>query len=231
MNADIQYTHRIIQGGVNLSVTPVSNGVQVRYGDFTKFQGTGDMTKKSDVRFDITYTNIQQTLNNDNSITLTATANISNFVRTVVATDFNLNVHVTADISGHQFWNFVEPVINASNRAGYSRNISVTVPPLGLSWASSVHFLNDMETTDIDDEFDLGMRIYNPNPPDYRPGAHLINGTWQSHNRGAGKADIRRNNSWVTMRTQNGPDGTGNPPSIRRSDVWRNQSKIGQNAG
>lgn len=65
---------------------------------------------------------------------------------------------------------------------------------------------------------------------DYRPGQHRVNGTWQSHNRGAGKADKRQSGSYVTMRTQSGPDGTGNPPLIRRGGVWRNQSKIGANS-
>lgn len=66
---------------------------------------------------------------------------------------------------------------------------------------------------------------------DYRPGMHRVSGSWQSHNRGAGKANKRQGGSWQTMRTQDGPNGTGNPPSIRRSGTWRNQSKIGNNAG
>lgn len=66
---------------------------------------------------------------------------------------------------------------------------------------------------------------------DYRPGQHRVGSSWQSHNRGVGHADIREAGAWKTMRTNNGPTGTGNPPLIRRSGAWRNQSKIGANAG
>lgn len=59
---------------------------------------------------------------------------------------------------------------------------------------------------------------------DYRPGEDLVGGTWKSHNRDGGHADIRRNNSWVEMKTQ---DGTGDPPQIRRNGSWVNQAKIG----
>lgn len=66
---------------------------------------------------------------------------------------------------------------------------------------------------------------------DYRPGQIRISSVWQSHNRGSGKSDKRQGGSWQTMRTAAGPDGTGNPPLIRRSSTWRNQSKIGNGAG
>ena len=66
---------------------------------------------------------------------------------------------------------------------------------------------------------------------DYRPGQDRIAGSWQSHNRAAGRADIRQGGVWVTMRTSAGPNGTGNPPLIRRSSTWNNQSKIGSGAG
>lgn len=62
---------------------------------------------------------------------------------------------------------------------------------------------------------------------DYRPGASLVNGQWQSHNRGAGASDIWTG-SWSTMRTDNGAVGTDNPPFML-NNRWYNQRKIGLN--
>lgn len=59
---------------------------------------------------------------------------------------------------------------------------------------------------------------------DYRPGQDRVDGTWKSHNRNGGHADIRVNNAWVEMKTQ---EGSGDPPMIRRNDSWVNQAKIG----
>lgn len=229
MNPVITYDKNIQQGGVDLSVTPVGNGVAVTYGDYTKQGGTGPLTKKSNVTFNVTYSNVTQVVNSDNSVTVSYDVVISNFVRAVVATDYNLNVQVSASIAGHQFWNFYEAVAAASNHAGYSGHYSVTVPPLGTSWGAGVHFLNNMDNTPIDDEFNVGMRIYNPNHPDYRPGQDRVSGVWESHNRSAGRADIRSGGAWVTMRTQDGGSGTGNPPLIHTGGSWINQRKIGAN--
>ena len=226
MDPVITYDKNIQQGGVDLSVTSVSNGVDVTYGDWTKQNGTGSNTKKSNVTFNVRYTGISHVLNSDNSITVNLTLTVGTFTRTVVATDYNRNVHVRGWIDGQVYWDFTEPIITASSHAGHSRSFSVTVPPLGTSWLASVHFLNDMIEESPDDEFDVGMRIYNPNPPDYRPGQHLVSGAWQSHNRSAGKANIMRTGSWATMRTIT---GSGDPPLIRKSGAWVNQAKIGAN--
>lgn len=53
--------------------------------------------------------------------------------------------------------------------------------------------------------------------------------TWASHNREAGWAGIWDNSTFKEMRTEGGPNDTGNPPTIYRNDfVWHNQRKIGQ---
>lgn len=61
----------------------------------------------------------------------------------------------------------------------------------------------------------------------YRPGATYLENTWKSHNRSGGAASKRENNAWVEMRTIDAPSGQGDNPSIRRSDDWYNQAKIG----
>lgn len=224
-NASISYNKNVIQNAMDLNVTSVSNGVDVTYGDYT---GT-PLEHRSNSSFDIRYNNISQTLNSNNSVTVSFDVVISAVTRAVLPGTWTDTAHVTASIDGYTFWNHTESITQPSTHPGYSRSFSVNVLPLQTSWLASVHFYNDMSQSD--DEFYVGMRIYNPNPPDYRPGMHRVGGSWQSHNRGAGKADKRQGGSWGTMRTQDGPGGTGNPPLIRRDGVWRNQSKIGNNAG
>ena len=224
-NATITYTKIVDQNAADLNVSVVSNGVDITYGDWTG----SPLHKASNSSFNIRYNSISQTLNADNSVTVSFTAVVGTVTRTVVNASVPETATVTATLDGTQFWNYTESIIVNSSHAGYTKTFSVTVPPLGTSDAAMVHFYNDMSVGD--DEFRVGMRIYNPNPPDYRPGQHRVSGSWQSHNRGAGKADKRQSGSWQTMRTQNGPNGTGNPPLIRRGGVWRNQSKIGNNAG
>lgn len=223
-NATITYTKSVIQAH-DLTVTAVSNGVNVRHGDWTG----SPLHKASNSTFTIRYNSISQVLNSNNSVTVTFTAVVGTITRSVVNASVADTATVKATLDGTQFWNHTESIIVNSSHAGYTKTFSVTVPPLGTSNLAMVHFYNDMSVAD--DEFRVGMRLYNPNPPDYRPGMHRMSGSWQSHNRGAGKANKRQGGSWQTMRTQDGPSGTGNPPSIRRSGTWRNQSKIGNNAG
>lgn len=55
-------------------------------------------------------------------------------------------------------------------------------------------------------------------------------GTWQSHNRNGGWAGVYDGSTFKEMRTVNGPDGTGDPPTIKHPSAWKNQRKIGLNS-
>lgn len=63
---------------------------------------------------------------------------------------------------------------------------------------------------------------------DYRPGA-VTNpgGSWLSHNRANGAANIRTASTWRTMRTVNGGVGSDNPPFMRHQSGWRNMRRVG----
>lgn len=61
---------------------------------------------------------------------------------------------------------------------------------------------------------------------DYRPGEVLTNGVWKSTNRSAGKCQLLTSGSWATMTTADA-GSTGNPPSIRNNNTWKNQALIG----
>lgn len=63
----------------------------------------------------------------------------------------------------------------------------------------------------------VGIRVYSGTP------------TWSSHNREGGWAGVWDGSTFKEMRTEGGPDATGNPPTIFRNDfVWHDQRKIGQ---
>lgn len=65
---------------------------------------------------------------------------------------------------------------------------------------------------------------------DYRPGTIADNSVvWQSHNRTGGSAHVlNSSNTWLEMRTIGAPTEKGNPPSIRKNDLWFNQAKLGK---
>lgn len=110
-----------------------------------------------------------------------------------------------------------------------SSSESYTVPYVGPTTKVVYGWNSRFVGTNI--EWSLAEWFVTLDELDYRPGQIRISSVWQSHNRGAGKADKRSGGAWVTMRTASGPGGTGNPPLIRRSGAWYNQSKIGSGAG
>lgn len=72
-------------------------------------------------------------------------------------------------------------------------------------------------TGDLAAPLKVGIRVYSGTP------------TWSSHNRDGGWAGVWDGSTFKEMRTEGGPDATGNPPTIFRNDfVWHNQRKIGQ---
>jgi len=62
---------------------------------------------------------------------------------------------------------------------------------------------------------------------DYRPGEVKYAAGWKTTDRSVGKCHLLQNGSWVEMRTIDGGNSTGNPPSRRTSGTWKNQYRIG----
>ena len=128
---------------------------------------------------------------------------------------------------------------NFANYTTVASNINLgtatfTLQPGQNANRSTVYYTNDAHYSDgsqgslYDDIFRMGITFKNILPADYRPGKCLHSGVWESHDRTGGSANVLVNNNWTEMRTVDGPTGTGNPPLIRRSDAWYNQSKIGE---
>lgn len=77
------------------------------------------------------------------------------------------------------------------------------------------------------DEFWMGINFRNLLPKDYRPGKTWNGSDWKSHDRSSGWSGVWDNSSFKEMRTVDGGTGTGNPPTLKHNDGWKNQRRIG----
>jgi hypothetical protein len=233
---EYKYDANILSPGVDLTLTGVGTpNLTATYGDYGGAGESGN--KKATCTISIDYTDVNYVINNDNSITVTGTISGCYLARTFVASSTNTQ-EVTVWINDRQVfhdyigtsqagtWNLIP---NAADRS-----FSVTIAPSNnpqFQWPASIHYKNHNTRSSLPaDEFNLGLGIKNPNPPDYRPGAILDgNGVWQSHNRSAGDAHIlTTGGTWQQLRSDNGLAAMGNPPAIRYQDAWHNQRKIGK---
>ena len=233
---EYKYDANILSPGVDLTLTGVGTPhLTATYGDYGGASEPDN--KKATCTISIDYTDVNYVINNDNSITVTGTISGCYLARTFVASSTNTQ-EVTVWINDRQVfhdyigtsqagtWNLIP---NAADRS-----FSVTIAPSNnpqFQWPASIHYKNHNTRSSLPaDEFNLGLGIKNPNPPDYRPGAILDgNGVWQSHNRSAGDAHIlTTGGTWRQLRTDNGLAAMGNPPAVRYQDTWHNMRKIGK---
>lgn len=227
----IEYDAYMISPGTDLEVlgrgTPTVTG---RYGDYGGVNE--EITLRARCELSVTYTDVNWTINGDNSVTVTGNISVSPLTRDASGLPISSNrQELTAWFNDQEvFHQIVGTSESGSWNLNFPSSFSVTVPPSydpQKAYPAAIHFRNhNTGTTRPADEFALGILITNPNPPDYRPGATL-DGNWKSHNRTGGKAHIL-NGTWHEMRTSNGLVGNDNPPSIRVSDHWTNQRNIGQ---
>lgn len=228
-NPIIDYDVDVIHAGANLRVEGEGTPNITAIYDDVALVGT-----LATCRVNIQYSNVQWTLNNDNSVTVTGNITSATLTRTRVYQGSNgLMWNIWADFNGER--RFSTTVVGASSGT-YSLNFpssfSITIPPLTTSTAASVHYFNQWTQGGSDpqyqpDEFTVGLIVTNPNLPDYRPGKIWNGSAWMSHNRSAGFEKINTSSTNTReMRTQDGGEGTGNPPTIYNS-AWKNQRKIG----
>ena len=226
------------EGTPNLGVT---------YGDYTGLAPDTNANRKANCRVTISYSNVDWTLNADNSVTVSGRINAAVLQRTATGVPSN----------GHQdiwCW-FGDPEVEITHLyvgSGSSgtydlvpaqyRDFTFTIPasqnPQEYVFGA-LHYKNrfserpiELDATIPPDEFRVGLFITNPNLPVYRPGKILDNAdTWQSHNRSGGKDDVRTSGqSWQTMVTAEGGVLRDNPPMIVDTSGFVNMRKIGENA-
>ena len=216
MNPVIDYSAKILQPGVNLTIEGNhTQNITAVYDDTTISLGT-----IATCRVHIQYSNVQWTLNNDNSVTVTGDITACSYARedkypgTVVSVSWD----VWAEFEGQRVFS---AVITGDQSGTWNINVpthfSITVPPNTEDYAyASLHFFSGpIGYSYTPDEFTVGLLIDNPNLPDYRPGKIYNGSNWMSHNRAAGFEKINTSASTTReMRTQDGGVGTGNPPTI-----------------
>lgn len=230
MNPVIDYSAKILQPGINLTIEGNhTSNITAIYDD--EVVGIGLMAT---CRVNIQYSNIQWTLNNDNSVTVTGNVTACSYSREdkYSGTYTALGWDVWAEFDGQRVFS---AVVYGDTAGTYQlmqtpRQFSITVPPQTEDYsAASIHFFSGpIGYSYTPDEFTVGLLIDNPNLPDYRPGKIYNGSNWMSHNRAAGFEKINTSASTTReMRTQDGGVGTGNPPTIYNS-TYLNQRKIGQ---
>ena len=222
-----RYDANLLSPGVDLTLTGAGTpNLTATYSDYGGVSEAESL--KARCTISISYTNIQYTINNDNSITVTGEISGGTLTRTLVASSTNKQ-EITAWFNNQQVF---YQIVDTGSSGTYDLNIpdtfSVTIPPSTnpqYSWPASIHFKNhNTGSSHAPDEFNLGLGILNPNPPDYRPGKRKSGQQWVSHNRNGGSANVMVHGAWTEMRTISGTD---NPPLIRRNNSWVNQAKIG----
>lgn len=235
-NPILTYDAVILSPGIDLTITGAGTpNITATYTDATTAGGTPPSTDLARCTVAISYADVEWTLNNDNSVTVTGRITSDTLARTrLYQGTTGIDYMVWTEFNGSRTFS---AVVHGESSGTYDLNLpetfSVTVPPLGRTSAASVHFYSRWTQPGFaPDEFTLGLIIENPNLPDYRPGAIRDNdGVWQSHNRSGGEVHILTGNgNWKEERTMGAPTEKGNPPSIRKDDAWFNQRKIGKDA-
>lgn len=225
-NPIIDYDVTIIHTGANLQVTGEGTpNITASYDDVT-----ASSVLLAHCSLNIQYTNVQWTINNDNSVTVTGNITSATLVRNGTGASSTLSYNIWTQFNGST--TFSTTVVGSSSgtyNLNFPASFSITVPPQTTSTASSIHFFSQWTGGTYDpDEFTVGLIVTNPNLPDYRPGKVMDNNsTWQSHNRTNGRAYIRNQSAQVEMRTLDGAVGTGNPPTIRHNAEFKNMRKSG----
>ena len=237
---DVQITAiqpEILNGAIDLSVTQTGGSgynrtLHMTYGDWSLPAGGGANVKRSQVDADIDVSISNQRNAGNGAVTFTVTTRYYNFHRTLindqpVVMNYTIHIYASQERADERFSQSGQ-MQSSATYSDVSFSYDVTVPALGTVHVGIGRYWNDIGNSDVDDEFRGGLTVYNPNPPDYRPGQRLISGTWQSHNRSGGRCHRLVGGTWTEMRTENGGTGTGNPPLRRSNNTWYNQRKVGQ---
>ena len=228
----------IINGAIDLNVHQTGGAdknrtLHMTYGDWSQPSSGGASVKRSQVDADIDVSISNERNAGNGAVTFTVTTKYYNFHRTLINSqpvilDYTIHIYASQERADERFTQSGQ-MQSSATYSDVSFSYDVTVPALSTVNVGMGRYWNDIENTTIDDEFNGGLTIYNPNPPDYRPWAVKYGNDWQSCNRNGGMMSVRKNGQWVECRTQDGGVGEGNPPSIREGGRWKNARKVGIN--
>lgn len=227
----LSFTTTIIQPGANLRVEGEgTSNITAIYDDNYAPGGVTFAT----CYVNISYSNVQWTLNPDNSVTVTGTINSDSLKRVPMGSSLGYSYYIQTWFNSSRTFERTVPDTPSSPYDLYDLNFpstfSITVAPQTTSTAASIEYKSEPVNFPqyAPDWFTVGLVVTNPNTPDYRPGKVFDkNAVWQSHNRDGGAAGIRNDLGLIEMRTVDGGTGTGNPPLIRNASGFVNQRKVG----
>ena len=138
-NPIIDYDVDIIHTGANLRVEGEGTPNITAVYDDVAAVGT-----LATCRVNIQYSNVQWTLNNDNSVTITGNITAATLVRNrEYQGSSGLLFNIYADFNGSR--KFSTTVVGASSgtyNLNFPSSFSITVPPLTTSTAASIHYFN-----------------------------------------------------------------------------------------
>lgn len=173
-----------------------------------------------------------------NYLTIVADTTITKVERDNIIGNPNFSDSSPRNMSAHHYeggptlWSYTDTNIAVAKTI--ATNIPLGTKTFTLAPGSgesnySMYFFNKNPNWQTDgDRLKMGVKFTNILPPDYRPGQCLHGGTWKSHDRSGGSANVLVNGTWTEMRTIDGGTGQGNPPSMRTNNSWYNQRQIGQ---
>lgn len=234
-SVQIRGTHvNIINGAVDLNVQAtgavgLNSHLSMVYGDWSLPSDNGSMVKRSQVSADVDVTISNQRNAGNGAITFNVSTRYHNFRRILlndqpVILPYTIHIYGSQERADEKFTTSGD-IQSSAEYPDVSFNYDVTVPALGTVYVGLGRYWNDIGRTDVDDEFSGGLDVYNPNPPDYRPGSRMINGVAWSHNRNDGKCERWADGAYE-MRTIDGHNQSGNPPEIWVNGSAANQLKL-----
>lgn len=226
----------IINGAVDLDVHEVTRAgannrtLHMAYGDYSLNTAGSQQVKRSQVDADIDVSISNERNAGNGAVTFTVTTKYYNFHRTLIDANpvmLNTTIHIYASQERqNEVFSQTSLMQSAATYRDVSFSYDVTIPALGTMSVGLGRYYNDAETTTTDDEFNGGLNVYNPNPPDYRPMGRIIDGVAWSCNRDGGAMERWENDHGVELRTENGHNASGNPPEVWLNGAATNQLKV-----
>lgn len=161
------YIH-VIKGGNDLQVTKNdSNGLHIKYGDYTVGADGSGSAKRSEVNADVNVSIIREVENPDGTISVTINSKYTNFTRTLVNSG-GINLSTTIHIYASN-----ERVNEVYVRSDNVKSGPKTYPDCSFNQTFKIskgqklyvgvgRFWNDIDSSDNDDEFTGGVEITYP---------------------------------------------------------------------
>lgn len=179
-------------------------------------------------------------IDSSNNVSVALTTLVPSIVRDNVngnpagASNYARSMSIHRYDGGGALWEYLDTNISQAKTIATDLDLGTQrfiLPPGESASSHSIFVFNKtVGVASPGDRLNMGIKITNILPKDYRPGA-ILDGVlvWQSHNREGGEAHVlTANGTWREMRTLGSPTEKGNPPSIRKDNSWFNQAKIGK---